>query len=249
MPPFWSLQVAAALASRHVGGAINFVAVSETLGIQGSTVSSAIAADNVVVALYFVFLFSSAKGRSFNKRGNVAGKVGEVSKGLERNRATDLESISVSLSISALIVWAGGILTNLLLPPGVSKLPMLSVLAIACSTAFPKFFGSFRGVGNILGVLFIQMFFAASGAAGDLVEVLKNAPSLFAFSLIQIALHWSLLMLVGKRMLKLNSRDLYVASNANVGGPTTAAAMAQGKGWDELVLPGLLVGIAGEFFV
>jgi uncharacterized membrane protein len=36
-----------------------------------------------------------------------------------------------------------------------------------------------------------------------------------------------------------------LASNANVGGPTTAAAMASNKKWKELVLPALLTGIFG----
>ena len=36
-----------------------------------------------------------------------------------------------------------------------------------------------------------------------------------------------------------------MASNANVGGPTTAAAMAGSKQWKSLVLPGILVGILG----
>lgn len=40
-------------------------------------------------------------------------------------------------------------------------------------------------------------------------------------------------------------RELYLASNANVGGPTTAAAMATAKGWKRLILPALLVGILG----
>ena len=54
-------KVASALCSRHIGGAINFVAVADTLNIDGSIVSAAIAADNVVVALYFAFLFYLAK--------------------------------------------------------------------------------------------------------------------------------------------------------------------------------------------
>ena len=62
-------KVAAALASRHIGGAVNFVAVANTLGVKASTVSSAIAADNVVVALYFVFLFSTSRGPRFEGKG------------------------------------------------------------------------------------------------------------------------------------------------------------------------------------
>ena len=37
----------------------------------------------------------------------------------------------------------------------------------------------------------------------------------------------------------------FEASNANVGGPTTAAAMASSKRWKSLVLPALLTGVFG----
>ncbi|GMI32791.1 hypothetical protein TrRE_jg9226 [Triparma retinervis] len=241
-------KVAAALASRHIGGAVNFVAVANTLGVKASTVSSAIAADNVVVALYFVFLFSTSRGPRFEGKGaGVLDKMGLSSKGgglLSNEKRVDLESISLALSVAAGFVWAGQCLTKLLLPAGVSSLPMLSFCTVVCSTMFPTFFGSLRGVGSCLGVLFIQMFFAGSGASGNLVEVVKNAPTLFLFSFTQIAMHWVFLV-VGGRVMHLGGRELYVASNANVGGPTTAAAMAKGKGWEDLVLPGLLVGILG----
>jgi len=57
-------RVACALAARHIGGAINFVAVAETLKIPASAVSAAIAADNVVVAIYFAFLFGISEAGS-----------------------------------------------------------------------------------------------------------------------------------------------------------------------------------------
>lgn len=147
--------------------------------------------------------------------------------------------------ISAALCWTGGLLTKLLLPANTSMLPMVSMLTVGCSTAFPRFFRRLSSVGNIMGVLMIQMFFVASGAAGSLIDVLRNAPVLFAFSSLQILLHYLLLVGVGGGLLKLRGRELYIASNANVGGPTTAAAMAKGKGWEDLVMPGLLVGIAG----
>ena len=37
-----------------------------------------------------------------------------------------------------------------------------------------------------------------------------------------------------------------VASNANVGGASTAAALAIAKGWESLVVPGILVGTLGN---
>lgn len=45
--------------------------------------------------------------------------------------------------------------------------------------------------------------------------------------------------------LKMDRKTLIIASNANVGGPTTAASMAIAKGWEELVEPALLVGCRG----
>ena len=91
----------------------------------------------------------------------------------------------------------------------------------------------------------MQMFFAASGAAGSIRLVIESAPSLFLFSALQIALHFCSLMSIGKLIFKLPAKELYLASNANVGGPTTAAAMATAKEWKRLTLPALLVGILG----
>lgn len=75
--------------------------------------------------------------------------------------------------------------------------------------------------------------------------VLRQAPSLIAFSVLQLAIHFAVLMGLGRGVLRLKLNELYLASNANVGGPTTAAAMAQAKEWPTLVLPALLVGVLG----
>ena len=51
-------------------------------------------------------------------------------------------------------------------------------------------------------------------------------------------------LLVGK-LFGFNLEELLISSNATIGGPTTAAAMAISKGWDDLVLPAMLVGVWG----
>ena len=90
----------------------------------------------------------------------------------------------------------------------------------------------------------MQLFFASTGAAGSLAIVLRKAPTLLVFSGAQLVFHFIFLTIVG-RLVGLPFKELALASNANVGGPTTAAAMAAIKGWRNLILPALLTGILG----
>ena len=46
-------------------------------------------------------------------------------------------------------------------------------------------------------------------------------------------------------MLNFPLEDIIIASNANIGGPTTAAGMAIAQGWTRLVGPAMLVGTFG----
>jgi uncharacterized membrane protein len=244
-------RVACALAARHIGGAINFVAVAETLQISGTVVSAAIAADNVVVALYFAFLFAISNADQVDGPSSDSGTSDALeldASGSEVEYSEDsisLSSLGIALSVASGLVTTGRILTNSVLPLGTSALPLTSVLTVAAATIFPKFFVNIRAAGSALGILCIQMFFAASGAAGSISLVMQKAPSLFAFSALQIGVHFGVLMSVGRGIFRIPSKELYLASNANVGGPTTAAAMAKAKDWKSLVLPALLVGILG----
>jgi len=269
MGPDVGWRVACALAARHIGGAINFVAVAETLNIGGDAVAAAIAADNVVVALYFAFLFSIAKSgeeattenKSSARKAPIddsskddtdevqdqkIASISEMAVEDEQSPSTiTLPTLAISISVASSLVTAGSFLTKALLPAGTSSLPLISALTVLAATIFPSFFGKLSETGTALGVVFVQMFFACSGAAGSIRMVFEKAPSLFAFSALQIGIHFGTLMVIGRGIFKLPKRELYLASNANVGGPTTAAAMAQAKEWKQLVLPALLIGILG----
>ena len=50
---------------------------------------------------------------------------------------------------------------------------------------------------------------------------------------------------VSAKLFKFNLEDAIIASNANIGGPTTAAGMAISQGWSALVGPVMLVGTFG----
>ena len=67
---------------------------------------------------------------------------------------------------------------------------------------------------------------------------------LFVFAFGILAIHLLFLLGLG-RAFGLTLPELLIASNANLGGPTTAAAMAAAKGWSALVTPAVLVGTLG----
>lgn len=89
-----------------------------------------------------------------------------------------------------------------------------------------------------------QVFFAVVGASGSIRNVILTAPNIFIFAFIQVSVHLAVILGLGK-LFRFDLKLLLLASNANIGGPTTACGMATSKGWETLVVPGILVGIFG----
>lgn len=220
--------------------------------------SAAIAADNVVCALYFGFLFYLAKtgkgdgGEEVKMTGENGGTLDVISLDTEDVIAEEgngdfisMQSSAVSITVASSLVTAGKLASKAFLPSGTSALPLISIFTVISATLFPRFFLNLRTTGTSIGMIFMKMFFAAYGAVGSIRLVIQSAPSLFLFSAIQVTVHFITLMGLGRGILQLKSRELYLVSNANVGGPTTAAAMATAKEWPRLVLPALMVGILG----
>ena len=82
------------------------------------------------------------------------------------------------------------------------------------------------------------------GVPASVVLIIKNSPLLLLFAAIVVIVNMLFSLIAGK-LLKFDLEEIILASNANIGGPTTAAAMAVSKGWTELVGPIMLVGTLG----
>ncbi len=64
------------------------------------------------------------------------------------------------------------------------------------------------------------------------------------FSVLQIITHFTVLVTMG-RIFQLPFKEIVLSSNANIGGPSTAAAMAASKRWNNLIRPAMMSGIVG----
>jgi uncharacterized membrane protein len=237
-PDNW--KIAAALMSRHIGGAVNYVAVSEALGVTPSVLAAGLAADNIICALYFTTLFALAS-KIPKEEDPTAGNDGE-SVGAARDDSSGNHS-AVAMAAAFAICKAGKLAAAALGVRG-GSLPCITALAVALATLFPSQVGKLAPSGEAMAVVLMQVFFAVVGANGSVGNVLDTTPGIFAFAFVQIAVHLLLTLGVGK-LLGIDRKLLLIASNANVGGPTTACGMATAKGWASLVVPGILAGILG----
>lgn len=224
--------VASGLCARHIGGAVNYVAVCDACRASPNVVAAGIAADNAVVAPYFALLFRLAGKSNAHDAGNTTTTTDVAT--------TDEAAMSIAVALAC--VAAAGIV----FPPNF-LLPGCTIAAVFAATQWGNQCRALAPAGRVLGAVAMQFFVAAIGASsGTIRSILAAGGPLFCFSLLQLAVHYGILLAANKiAPNKFDRRSLAVASNAAVGGPTTAAAMCTAKGWSDLVLPALLVGILG----
>ena len=160
----------------------------------------------------------------------------------------DASSVTVGSLILATAVTCGVLtVATRIAPLGLGVLPTATLITVLLATATPPATSRFlKPSGDAIGACSLFVFFASAGAAGGAVSRAFAHPALFAYLFVLYVAHALVLFAVGKKMLKLSTKELLVASSANVGGPATAGALAAGKNWTELVVPGMLVGNLGN---
>ena len=95
-----------------------------------------------------------------------------------------------------------------------------------------------------VGTFFMYLFFVTIGASADLATIAGTALPYVILICGSVAVFFIMILIVGK-ILKLDLAELMIAANACILGPATAAALAAGHGWRDLVTPGMLTGILG----
>ncbi|CAL5323220.1 unnamed protein product [Camellia sinensis] len=236
-----SWKIAAALMGRHIGGAVNYVAISKALGVSPSVLAAGLAADNVICAVYFTTLFALASKippESSTSTNDVGSNMGS-----ETSNKLPVLQTATAIAVSFAICKIATLFTKHFGIQG-GSLPAITAIVVILATAFPTQFDHLAPSGEAMAVILMQVFFTVVGASGNIWNVINTAPSIFMFALVQIAVHLAVILGLGK-LFRFDLRLLLLASNANVGGPTTACGMATAKGWRSLVVPGILAGIFG----
>uniref|UniRef100_UPI003F6C7491 DUF819 family protein n=1 Tax=Congregibacter sp. TaxID=2744308 RepID=UPI003F6C7491 len=113
------------------------------------------------------------------------------------------------------------------------------VLILAQFRAVKKLSGAL-----VLGNYLLLLFLATNGAVSVIARIIEIGPAIFYFALGTVFIHGVIIFGVGI-MLKIDSTVIAIASQANIGGASSAMAIAGARGVPNLILPGIAVGLLG----
>lgn len=259
--------VSAMMTGTYIGGGVNFAALATQFKVSGQTVGAATVADNLLMALYFFALIMFA-GMKFFRRNYPHPHIDEVEKngiGDSKTQAAaywsrkdiSLKDIALNLGYAVTIVFLANIISKTIagaIPTSNTVLQMCNIffgsqyvwittLSMIVATYGEKHVEKMNGAQEI-GTYFIYMFLFVIGVPASIVEIITNTPALLIFAAIMVVVNM-IFCFVGGKLLKFDLEDCILASNANIGGPTTAAGMAISQGWSKLVGPVMLIGTFG----
>lgn len=260
-------KVAAMMSGSYIGGGVNFAAMATSFEVPGDLVSAAVVADNLLMALYFFVLISMPSIAFFRKKFSHP-HLDEVERiGTDENQTLaasywgrkeiSLKDIALGIASAVVIVAISGELSKLignLIPTSNGFLSMANMLlsnkyliittvTMLGATFMSNYFENIKGSQEI-GTFLIYLFFVVIGVPASIPLILAKSPLLLVYTTIMVVINMLVTFSVG-RLLKFDLEEMILASNACIGGPTTAAAMAISKGWTKLIAPIMLVGTLG----
>lgn len=238
--------IAGMLTGTYTGGSVNFNAVALEYDFQekGVLYAGTIAVDNVVTTLWIIatLAFPMVIRRFWKDKPHLNSKIHTENKAHPEDESIDLISLMWLLFLGVAAYYVSDVIKELV--PQIPSILTLSTIGILLAQT--KFVANLKGSHN-LGLYLVFIFLAVIGAYCELSAVaeLKDVGiTLLLFAGLAVLLHGVIVILLGGLIYR-DWEMIAIVSQANVGGGTTAIALAESFNRKELILPAILVGTLG----
>jgi uncharacterized membrane protein len=237
-------RLAGVFTGTYSGGSVNFVSVGRGVGLPDSLWAGATAADAMTTGIWMAatLILPLWLVRFFPPIPDSVAVHDES--GAHPHPFFEPAGVS-ALDLSFLVAAALGLLavaelTSRLVPqvPAILWLTTYA-LVLGHTKAFRQPAGAMQ-----LGTMVLHLFFVVIGIWSRVSEIVSVGLVVFLYTLVLVAVH-GLVVFGGGRLFRLDPGTLSVASQASVGGPSSALAVAVAREWPGLVLPGIIVGLLG----
>jgi len=237
-------RLAGVFTGTYSGGSVNFVSVGRGVDLPDSLFAGATAADALTTGIWLAVCLTLP---IWLQRFYPAAIPGEDETEERKEHAhpffekipLSTLDLSLLLAVGFVLVVASEWLGQLV--PAVPSVLWLTTMALV--VGHMKHYRAERGALQ-LGNLALHFFFVIIGIHSRVSEILAVGVEVFYFTLVVVGVHGLVVFGVG-RLLRMDVGSLAVASQAAVGGPSSALAVAVSREWRGLVLPGIIVGLLG----
>ena len=236
--------VAGMFTGTYIGGSINFnaIALHYEVNQSGNLYAAATVVDNLIGTPWIIATLILPKylQKLFPRKKLASTYSGEKSLGIDHVSISSLASL---LALGLLGITVSKVLVGWF--PQVPEIIFLTTLSLILAQ-FPEvqqLYGK-----HTIGFFMILIFLAVIGTLcdfGALAQTGELAGTLMLFVGLLVLIHGLVIFGVGA-MLKMDWDVIAVASQANVGGNTTAIAAAESLNRPDLLIPGVLVGSLGN---
>lgn len=236
--------IAGMLTGTYTGGSVNFNAVALEYDFQerGILYAGTIAVDNVITTLWIVITLAfPAILRKLWKDKKVDTSSKKVI--IEENESINFRSLIWLTFLGISSYYISELITHVL--PKIPSILTLSTIGIILAQT--RFVSSLKG-SHTLGLYLVYIFLAVIGAyceISSVIELKEIGTTLLLFASVAVFLHGIIIILLGSLVYK-DWEMISIASQANIGGGTTAIALAETFNRKELILPAILVGTLGN---
>lgn len=239
----------------YTGGSVNFNALALNYDIvkEGTLYGGSVVVDNIITTIWMIVTLAIPSTLGFLwKKSKKGGAVEQEKKEVDLGIEMDTESIhpmdfaiTLALGMGALLV--SNALADWAKASGFGIPSIIIITTIALILAQLPITKRLKGA-QMLGMFSVYLFLAVIGAFCDLAA-LKGMGELggvlLIFALITVAVH-GVITLTAARLMKMDLEEVAMVSQANVGGGTSALALARSLGRSDLVLPAVLLGALGN---
>lgn len=247
----------------YTGGSANFAAMVQATGFDdASAIAAATAVDNLLGISFLALIILMPASRFLMQRYQQRDFSDRKADALHQHEtASSPLSLAAALTFAFTVVALADSTVYLIshwlptLDAGSLRYLFITLFSVIPASVAPRQMAKLHG-GQRLGLVLAFVFFATISAGANIAALLTYAPVLVVFVTIILLTHWLVVFVggalfsrgferIGKPSLSLSLPELIIASNAAVLGATTAPALAMARGWDKLITPGILIGVAG----
>jgi uncharacterized membrane protein len=260
--------LAGMFAGTYIGGSVNFNAIALHYGVmrEGALFGGAVVVDNIVTTVWMVATLAIPRalaavwprrapsrnaapgaappGASAGTAPRAAAPIIELA---AERETVDPMMLGMVLALGVGAQWGTSLLAGALARVGLAIPPILIITTLALVLAQIPAVSRLPGA-RLLGMYGVYLFLAVIGAHCDaraLAGLGTLGLVLLAFALVTVVVH-GVVIFGTARLFRIDLDGAAVASQANVGGSTSALALAKSLGREDLLLPGILLGAVGN---